>query len=47
MINKKYTALRHYRQKRREIRKPKLRQLTQQTKDLIIEVKRQQYMERV
>ena len=46
LINKKYTALRQYRQKRTEVRKRKLRQLTQQTKDLI-KVKRQQYLERV
>ena len=46
MINKKYTALRQYRQKRAKVRKRKLRQLTQQTKDLI-KAKRQQYLERV
>ena len=46
LINKKYTALRQYRQKRTEFRKRKLRQLTQETKDLI-KVKRQQYLERV
>ena len=42
----KYTALQQYRQKRTEVRKRKLRQLTQQTKDLI-KAKRQQYLERV
>ena len=46
LINKKYTALRQYRQKRTEVRKRKLRQLTQETKYLI-RVKRQQYLERV
>jgi hypothetical protein len=35
MIKKKYTALRQYRQKRTEGRKRKLRQPTQETKDLI------------
>ena len=46
MIKKKYTALRQYRQKRTEGRKRKLRQLTQETKDLIKQ-KRHQYLEKV
>ena len=45
MIKKKYTALRQYRQKRTEGRKRKLRQLTQETKDLIKQ-KRHQYIEK-
>jgi hypothetical protein len=45
-IKKKYTALRQYRQKRTEGRKRKLRQLTQETKDLIKQ-KRHQYIEKV
>jgi hypothetical protein len=46
MIKKKYTALRQYCQKRTEGRKRKLRQLTQETKDLI-EQKCHQYIEKV
>ncbi|CAB4012218.1 Hypothetical predicted protein [Paramuricea clavata] len=46
MIKKKYTALRQYRQKRTEGRKRELRQLIQETKDLIKQ-KRHQYIEKV
>jgi hypothetical protein len=46
LINKKYTALRRYRQKRTEERKHKLRKLTQETKNLI-KLKREQYLEKV